>query len=420
MKVLLSAYACQPNAGTEPGHGWGLATALARRGIQVHVLTVVEHSELIEAYLDVTPTPNVKFTFVGVPTGLFKECSGMHYALWQCMIVFAARKLMRTETFDLVHHITYGSIHVPTQLWRLGLPTIFGPVGGGQTAPVSMLGFFGKDRRKEERRTLLTRIIRHSPFHRRWLARMDKVMVANQDTLNLARDLGCDRPEWMFEVMIPDEFPAAAPRVFQATDEPIKVLWVGRMLPRKGLQLTLDAFQRVQCPSTLTIVGNGMDESELRSMIAERGLTDRVFWNNCRVPWSEVREAYACHDVMLFTSLRETGGAQIAEAMALGLPVITLNLHGPGEIVPDGAGFKVNAVDPAQVVPDVAAAVDTFAGLSAQERTRMSKVAWLFARRLTYGRRAEVIEELYGQVCHQRRRPVSRDTEEVLAGSRPA
>lgn len=134
MKVLLSAYACIPNRGTEPGHGWGLAVHLAKRGIDVHVLTAAKNAEYIRQHLLVNPIPGLSFHYLDYPTNRFRS-EEMRYLLWQFAAVRSARDLNDSENFDLVHHVTFGSVHVPSQLWRIGVPVVFGPVGGGQTAP---------------------------------------------------------------------------------------------------------------------------------------------------------------------------------------------------------------------------------------------------------------------------------------------
>jgi glycosyltransferase involved in cell wall biosynthesis len=326
----------------------------------------------------------------------------MRYLLWQFAAVRSARDLNDSENFDLVHHITFGSVHVPSQLWRIGVPVVFGPVGGGQTAPESMREYFGSDKLKERVRTLLTRAIKYSPFHRYWLSKMSSVLVTNRETYDLVRFLGRKDAEMMFDVIIPDDFVAPSPRRFEDNPRPLKILWVGTMRPRKGLALSLDILAKVKTPATLTILGNGFKEDVVRAMIATRKLTDRVTWEDRRLPWAEVKEAYLTHDVMLFNSLRETGGAQLVESMALGLPVVTLNMHGPAELVPEGAGFKIDVQNPEQVIHDAAAALDRFASLSGDERSRMSRAGWSFAQGLTYSNRAKQMEGIYGKVLATR------------------
>src|SRR5262249_11352476 len=130
MRLLLSAYACRPNAGSEPGVGWNWATHLAARGIDVHVLVAQRNREPIEAGLRLNPIPNLHFTYVPVPYEWAKKNEGLHYVLWQAEALKVARALSSKFRFDLAHHVTYASVHVPTQLWRLGIPVLFGPVGG--------------------------------------------------------------------------------------------------------------------------------------------------------------------------------------------------------------------------------------------------------------------------------------------------
>src|ERR1039458_135136 len=82
MKVLLSAYACLPNRGTEPGNGWGLAVHLARVGTEVHVLTALGNREQIQAHIRDYPVPGVSFHYVDYPTKRFRS-EEMRYFLWQ-------------------------------------------------------------------------------------------------------------------------------------------------------------------------------------------------------------------------------------------------------------------------------------------------------------------------------------------------
>src|SRR5580698_360966 len=165
MRILLSAYACRPNAGSEPGVGWNWATHLAARGIEVHVLVAKRNQESIEAGLRANPIANLHFTYVPVPYEWVKKSEALHYVCWQVAALKAARELASKFEFHLAHHVTYASVHVPSQLWRLCIPVVFGPVGGGQTAPASMLTYFGAEKPGERLRSTLTKALRFSPFH---------------------------------------------------------------------------------------------------------------------------------------------------------------------------------------------------------------------------------------------------------------
>ncbi len=398
MRLLLSAYACRPNAGSEPGCGWNWATHLAARGIEVHVLVAKRNQEAIEAGLRFNPIANLHFTYVSVPYEWAKKNEALHYVCWQVAALKAARELASKFEFQLVHHVTYASVHVPSQLWRLGIPVVFGPVGGGQTAPASMLTYFGTEKSRERLRSSLTKALRLSPFHRQWLRRMSFILAANRDTLNIVRALGCKNTSLMCDTAISTDYFAEGPRNFEERRGALRLLWVGRMLTRKALPLALDALKEVHKDVTLTIAGDGIDPQTVHQMVRDRNLQHRVFWKGSRLTWMELRTAYAEHDAMLFTSLRDSFGSQLLEAMAMALPIITLDLHGAHDFVPGGASFKVPVGNPEETVRNLAGAIEKYALLSRSSKNQMSMQAWNFAKTLSWSARAEFAERLYQEV----------------------
>ncbi len=402
MHLLFSAYACRPNSGSEEGNGWGWPTHLAARGLRVHVLTAGKHREAIEAELQKNPMPNLSFSFVEPRRKGLKYGHGSHYLAWQFAAVEAARKLNAEDPFDVVHHITYGSIHVPSQLWRLGIPVVFGPVGGGQTSPFALRSYFGASQRNELLRTAFTKALRFSPLHRRWIKRMAVVFATNQETLLLAQQLGKKDAVLALDVGLPETFLAERPRQFAQRPGPVRLLWTGRMMPRKALPLTLDALCQTKADVTLTILGSGYPAEVVHEMIAGRGLESKVTWSGGAVPWQQVREAYLTHDAFLFTSLRDSCAAQLLEAMALGLPVITLDLHGGGLLTPPSAGYKVRVTDKESTIRAIARAIETFASSSIEEKNAMSEAGWNAARNLTFEVRAARAESLYKRILEAR------------------
>jgi glycosyltransferase involved in cell wall biosynthesis len=362
------------------------------------VLTAERYRDHIEPALKTNPIPGVKFHYVPVPFRLGKIPEAMQYVLWQIAALNLARKLAQSLHFDLAHHVSYGSVHVPSQLWRLGVPLVFGPVGGGQTAPAAMLTYFGEQKKQEQLRTAVTRILRLSFFHRNSLQKMGLILAANYKTLELVQSLGCRNSVLMCDAGLPDNFFALGPRVFQRRDRPLKLLWVGRILPRKGLPLALDAIARVRQPVTLTILGDAKEPHMVRQMIADRKLEDKVVWHGRRLTWSEVRSSYLDHDAMLFTSLRDSFGCQLLEAMALGLPLITLDLHGAHDFVPEGAALKVSVGRPEETVRNLVNAIEHYASSSAQSRCDMSTAGWSFARNFTWTARTTFLEGIYKDI----------------------
>lgn len=402
INILLSAYACRPNAGTEPGIGWNWAVHLAETGSLVHVLTAGRNRESVEAYQREHPSSELHFHFIDVPWMNPMASGAKHYLIWQWMALRRAKVLSKAVAFDIVQHVSYGSVHLPTPLWRLGIPTVFGPVGGGQTAPPSLLPYFGQQAKNERRRTRITGLLPHLPPYRKAIRRMSMVFAANRDTLDLAQRAGCRRVELLCDTGLRTDFFADTARHFSAST-PLRLLWVGRFLPRKGVALALDAIQQALPGIHLTLVGDGLEEAALRRMIAERGLENRVFWAGKRLPWLEVREAYLTHDALLFTSLRDTFGSQILEAMSLGLPVIALNLSGARDFIPPLAGVKVDiGATAGETTQHLSSALNRFAAMTIEERNAMSEEAWRKSRNSAWPVRAAFALGLFQDILHQK------------------
>ena len=68
LKVLMSAYACEPGRGSEPGVGWVVASEMARYH-DVWVITRPNHRPFIEAELARNPQPDLHFVYWDLPVG---------------------------------------------------------------------------------------------------------------------------------------------------------------------------------------------------------------------------------------------------------------------------------------------------------------------------------------------------------------
>ena len=136
MKILLSAFACAPNIGSETGVGWRWALELAKHH-QVFVLTDISRRPMIEPALGNLTNPKIVYfrpAFLRkLPLNRY-TAQGL-FSLWQYSLLPFACSLHRDHHFDLAIHLTYGVFRHPSFLGFLGIPFVFGPVGGGEDAP---------------------------------------------------------------------------------------------------------------------------------------------------------------------------------------------------------------------------------------------------------------------------------------------
>jgi glycosyltransferase involved in cell wall biosynthesis len=127
----------------------------------------------------------------------------------------------------------------------------------------------------------------------------------------------------------------------------LKLLFVGRLLPWKGLHLGLKSLAALGHQAKdvhFTVVGSGSDESRLKRLAQRLGLGESLSW----VPWmdrEDLIQLYSEFDLFLFPSLHDSGGMAVLEAMSFGLPVLCLDLGGPGISVDNTCGRVIPTED---------------------------------------------------------------------------
>jgi glycosyltransferase involved in cell wall biosynthesis len=130
-------------------------------------------------------------------------------------------------------------------------------------------------------------------------------------------------------------------------DREFQILYVGRLIYWKGLHLGLKAFAQFhakQQNSRLTVVGSGADRKWLHNLAQQLGIADAVDWIDW-MPQDRVLQFYSRHDAFLFPSLHDSSGNVVLEALSQGLPVICLDLGGPGVMVDESCGRVVKTKD---------------------------------------------------------------------------
>jgi glycosyltransferase involved in cell wall biosynthesis len=351
MRVLLSAYACHPAAGSDDAVAWGWATQLARQGVEVWVLTRELNRPAIEAYLEQSgDMPGLHFAYhenhalMPVLRRLRARFRYFYYYAWQYGAYRLAAGLHQKLHFDVVHHVTWVQGRSPSFMGRLGIPFILGPLAGGEAAPWPLRGVLGlRQWTVDLIRDIWTLLARVDPLVRRTYREATRILVATPDSLGLVPAFA--RPRARVQLAIAFEPSARMPVRAGAPEAGLKLLYVGRFLGLKGMELGLAAFAQLaqaHPASRLTLVGSGPEEGRWRRLAERLGIADKLEWI-AWLPREEVEALYAQYDVMLFPSLHDSGGLVILEAMSAGLPVVCLDLGGPGMIVDETCGIKIEA-----------------------------------------------------------------------------
>jgi glycogen synthase len=168
-----------------------------------------------------------------------------------------------------------------------------------------------------------------------------------------------------------------------------RLLYLGRLEPRKGVHLAVEALALLPAEATLVLQGAGEAAylERLRARAAELGVSDRIQWSS--VPRDRLREVYADADALLFpVQWEEPWGLVPLEAMAVGRPVVATGTGGSGEYLRHEENCLL--LEPRDSPEALAAAVRRLAGDEAL-RERLTAAGHRTAARFTQAAYDEAI-----------------------------
>jgi hypothetical protein len=186
MKIILSAYACHPYSGSEPGVGWHWVRELSKRNSVIVMFYSGQGQEDAvrkeSAHLDYQE--NITLVPISVPRFFQSRLYRLRYEIWQFKAYLVAKRLTRDITIDLVHHVTLATWWNCGHLWKLDIPFIFGPISGAQCTPAAGFPFLRtRDKLTERIRTLFVSVgWLYWPRFRKAIKRASLVLAANKET----------------------------------------------------------------------------------------------------------------------------------------------------------------------------------------------------------------------------------------------
>lgn len=360
MKILLSAIACTPDSGSEGAVGWDAATAIAKRH-EVHVITDSRSEPQWRAATDAGKVPpSLTVSFVGEWSGWHSNRMIARLQSWKRYLAFnrgvagLARKLHHERGFDLVHQVTYATWRVPSPLWNVGLPFVWGPLGGAGHIPPEFRGMLDlKARCFESLRDIQTIKAKRSRAFLTCLRRAAAVIAANSETRDFLQPFRGDRP--MYELPVAFLSPEKVIRFTErphpspthqgpaTPNRPLRIFAGGNMEGRKGVSLALEALsiaKRNGLSFHYTIAGGGPAIHDLRQLATELGIADEVEFHPGYSGAAYIAKLQES-DVYLLPSFRETMGITMQEAMLAGAVAVVADTSAGGEIAKAMGGLAV-------------------------------------------------------------------------------
>lgn len=404
MKILIIGHACGPGLGSEPANTWNWAWHLSRTN-QVWVVAHPEYRERVDSFLGSKPNDNLEFHWVTVNSRFDHWVPGhgqekgirLHYWLWLNEAYQHAILLHKKIGFDIAHHVSWSTVAIPPPFWKLPVPSVWGPIGGGQVLPRSLASLLHEKRMKESLRSFYVSSLPFLPRLRKSLASVDIVLATNFETENLLKRAGATNVKMFLDCGVDGECTIPKSRSAQ---ERLTLLWAGRLEPTKGLVIAVRALAKCKKHQIrLLVAGSGSERGPIEELTQKLGLTDQIEFLG-QVPHEDMSALFQRCDAFLFTSVRESFGSVVLEALAHGLPVVTLNQHGMRAFVPEDASVKIPIGTPEQIIRDLAIAMETLASNPDCIR-EMSQAAYRFANEQTWKHRAEIMDVLYHELVNE-------------------
>jgi len=346
-KILLSAYACEPNKGSEPGIGWNWALQLCKMGHDIKIITRSNNKKKIEQYLNKNKVLKKEFFFYYdlpkifqiikkyVPGGIY-----IYYYLWQYFMYHKVKNENFIKQIDIVHHLTFGVFRIPSFLWKLNKKFIFGPVGGHEIMPHQ---FFKELNFKNK---IIETIRLFSNF---FFIKFDKNLencIKNSSSIFSRTDQTKFFLKKYFKKKIITTIDIGTNFSFKKKNNKkniLKLLFVGRLIYWKGVDILIDSFNLALKKNknlSLTICGLGKEKKILKKKINYLGINNKI--NFTLSTHNKINYIYRSHDIFVFPSLHDSSGNVLMEALSNSLPVICYNLGGPGKIINNKCGVKIS------------------------------------------------------------------------------
>ena len=261
MNILVIAAACSPYHGSEASIGWKVSRALS----ETHTVTVITLAgfmpELERAKVEGIVPDNLTFVPMGrtwtelPPANVEKRYWWAAYKEYLEELPATVRRLHAEQPFDLIHHVTFATWRLPVPLYDMGIPFVWGPVGGAEKFPPGLLGILSP-------KAMLFELVRYagnavgrlSPGLRTMIRRTDAVIASNPDAFELLEKMR-GTPKGIHSLLV-TSFTAKEREALGSAEKPprrdgrfLHAFASGALEGRKGVSLALDAIA-LATPST--------------------------------------------------------------------------------------------------------------------------------------------------------------------------
>ena len=355
-KVLIIAYACEPNKSSEPGVGWNFVKEISSF-IEVTVLTRANNRNAIE----LEENNDINFVYYDLPAFLQKIKKKvpfglqLYYNFWQIFAYKKVKEIVKNENFDLLHHLTFAVTKNIPPIQYFNIPFILGPAGGGDTIPYSFVKKMGPLAILNE---VIYKFLHFKSYYlsintHRSKEKLSAIIFRTSSSLhnfpmqNKSKKHLISETAFTFDTNYEDSK--------KNSENFLKVVCVGRLMKAKGYEYALKGFNffiKNGGIGSLTLIGDGDEKNSLMHYVKDNNLSSYINFKGHITNEEVINELKSSH-VLVHPSFREGGSWAIMESMFYGNPVICFNTSGPKDMVTSDTGVLIDLVSPNKSIIDI-------------------------------------------------------------------
>ncbi|MDV7140213.1 glycosyltransferase [Maribacter sp. TH_r10] len=363
ISVLINAYACAPNMGSEPGMAWNWIINLANY-CKVTVITEGEWRKEIEVAVKELPQgTNLTFHYNPVSAEIRAMCWNQgdwrfykHYRKWQFKTYQIAKEITKTNKIDVLHQLNMIGFREPGYLWKItDIPFIWGPIGGLKQMPLAYLENAGFKMKLFSRLKNILNVLQLKYDKRvtKALTRADFLISSIPDSYHAIK-----KHKHLESIIIPETGCYVTEDISnnRFDNDEFHVMWVGKFDFRKQLPLALRTINKTKNKRIILNVfgkGTAAQEKDVKQLAHALGILEQVVWHGNQsneLVLKTMRKA----QLFFFTSISEDTSTVVLEAISNRLPVLCFNACGFGAVIDNKVGRKIPLSNPSISVNDFA------------------------------------------------------------------
>lgn len=404
--ILINAYACSPNMGSEPGMAWNWCVNLAKH-CKLHIITEGEFRDKIEAILPTLPQgKNMHFYYNPVSDEIRRMCWNQgdwrfykYYKEWQWKTYLLAKDICQKTHIDILHQLNMIGFREPGYLWKIpNIPFVWGPIGGLKQFPTAYLEECGIKMKLFNYIKNIINIgqIKFDKRVNKAFKRANLLISSIPDSYDAIR-----KYKGLESIIIPETgcFNTQENIIKDFYDKCLHIMWVGKFDFRKQLPLALRILKATHNPMLhLDVYGTGSETQviEAHKLAQTLGLESFVTWYGNQ-PNNIVIEAMKKAHLFLFTSISEDTSTVVLEAVSNQLPVICFDTCGMGYVINEEIGKKIALTTPKQSINEFAKELNKLEG-NRDLLIEMAKNCKKRQQELSWDKKAQQMVILYKKI----------------------